>query len=347
MKTKLQFINVGFEFTASPNAKTGTDERYFKPYADSYIRWHQAITGSRPVVDNNRASREKNLRLPTKFSWINENYSADECGCEVSTPIVKSKALVSKYYKTFKEFTKKFGFTTDINKAMCGLGGCHIHMDLSWIKDVEVKRLLVTNIGIYLTNNPQLNWTFNDWNDNVNANTLLYEPDWASDLDDIHSVNDDFVPEDEDFYSYFGGYDKDKTPHRIWNKNALAVDLYKCFACRYDEGYDTVEIRIFDMPNSLERHLLHYDVAMGIYTHCLALAQKGIKLKYKYKSAKEISNLPLKTIISNLKESLKEIKIPFTRVKPLVANIETRYNWTERVKGKVVKIDDTEKNYLL
>jgi hypothetical protein len=230
---------------------------------------------------------------------------------------------------------------------MCGLGGCHIHIDLSWIKDVEVKRLLVTNVGVYLTNNPQLNWLFNDWNDNVNANTLLYEPDWSSDLDDVLSVNGKFIPDGVDDWHYFDKEDKDKSPHRAWLKNALACDMYKSFACRFDNEYDTIEMRIFDMPNSLERHLLHYDVAMAIYNHCLALALKGVKLKYKYKSQKEISNLPIKTTMVNLKASLKELKIKYSRVKELIINIETRYDWTKRVKGKVVKVDDTETNYLL
>lgn len=92
--------------------------------------------------------------------------------------------------------------------------------------------------------------------------------------------------------------------------------------------YNTIEFRIFDMPDTLERHLLHYDVAMAIYKHCLTLAQQNKKIPAKIKDFKQVYRIPQTKAISMLKESMKELKIPYNRVKHLETNIHTRYKWT-------------------
>lgn len=313
---KKQFINVGFEFTAAPNDKTNTNKNYFK---ESDFNW------------SGDEQRFKIADLSKPFEWIDERYRRDDCGCEVSTPVIENIDDVTKYYRSFKSFTRKFGFTTDINKAMCGLGGCHIHLDLSWIKETKLKEKLLRNITIFVTNYPQLNWAFNDVNDNTNANSLLIKNAYG-DLSDVT----DIMCDNSEVKRFF----KDRYPFRAFIKKPLHIDLYKCFAIRYNDSYDTVEFRIFDMPNDLERHLLHYDVAMGIYNYCLKLAQANKQIPILYTQELQIANIPYNVSIKQLKESMKTIGISYKRVKSLENNIATRYKWTEYKKNKVVDLDE-------
>ena len=317
---RLPFINVGFEFTASPHAKKGTDDRYFSD-TSLWSVWRSNIFGDSVSTSKEESTyRYKQKDLPSKFKWIDDNYESDECGCEVATPIIRKLDEVTKYYKSFKAFTNKFGFSTNINTSEGGLGGCHIHLDLSWIKDKSLKRKLASNIGIYLTNNPQLNWAFNDVNDNINANSLLLPNSKRLRLRSV--VNFEGNPVE------FKEFLNDRYPYRAFIVNPLITNIFKNYCVRYNEDYDTVEFRIFDMPNDLDRHLLHYDVAMAIYKHCYKLAVNNKMVKPKFIDGKQVIQLKQTKALAMLKQSMKELGITYKRVKDLEENIATRYEWS-------------------
>jgi hypothetical protein len=331
---RLPFINVGFEFTASPHAKKGTDKEYFND-TSTWSIFYESIFGDTRLDNASKSEsmyRYKQNDLPSKFKWIDDNYESDECGCEVATPIIKKLEDVTKYYKSFKAFTNKYGFTTNVNLAECGLGGCHIHLDLSWIKDKELKRRLVSNIGLYLTNNPQLNWAFNDVNDNINANNLLLPNSKRLRLRSITNFKGN--PD------YLKPFLNDRFPYRAFILNPLITDLFKNYCVRYNEDYDTVEFRIFDMPNDLDRHLLHYDVAMAIYKHCYKLSVKRKMIKPKFMDGNQVIQLKQNKALVMLKQSMKELGIAYKRVKDLEDNIATRYEWTTfKVTKKGIQFD--------
>jgi hypothetical protein len=325
-----KFIKVGFEFTASANAKTDTNSTFFnkKGNEGSFIRWMSQHYG---VNINETTKRYKIKDLPKQFSWINENYEYDDCGCEVATPIIDNIYDVTNCYNTFKQFTQRYGFTTDINKALCGLGGCHIHIDLKHLtKSVKIK--LLSNIAVFVTNNPQLNWAFNDVNDNTNANSLLNHRGIDNSLED----NCDIMCDNKAVKKYLN----DANPYRAFVEKPLHIDLNKVYSIRYNDGYNTIEFRIFDMPNDLTRHLLHYDVAMAIYNYCLKLTMANIKLTSQYDTIREIANIPYKEAIKKLKETMKTIGINYKRVKDLEVNIQTRYDWTMFSYGEVASLSE-------
>ena len=69
-----KLINIGFEFTASPKVGKTPPKRV---YLDSQMLDSSAVNG----YWNKEAST---------ITWIKNRYNSDDCGCEVSTPIIKS-----------------------------------------------------------------------------------------------------------------------------------------------------------------------------------------------------------------------------------------------------------------
>lgn len=292
---KKSFIDCGFEFTASFKKKGKWNTKLI-------TKW------------NSEAVRKKtNI---SDYTWINRRFSDDPCGCEVSTPIVKSKKETIRYYNEFSSFVKSVNLTTNINEAECCLGGCHIHMNLSDV-DIKERRLFLINIAIFFTNNPWLNWGFNDPNDNWNANSLLtptyYNNPW--------------------FLQVFGS----DAPLEKFIKDPLTYDVNKEYAIRYNGYYKSIEFRIFDMPTTLKQHLLHYDVAREIYNYCLKLAKKGEIIELKYKSMDDYT-FTEKEAISNFDKVMTFLKISKNRTAKMRTNIKTRYNWNK---------EDKQENYLL
>jgi len=82
------------------------------------------------------------------------------------------------------------------------------------------------------------------------------------------------------------------------------------------------------MPNDLDRHLLHYDVAMAIYKHCYKLAVNNKMVKPKFIDGKQVIQLKQTKALAMLKQSMKELGITYKRVKDLEENIATRYEWS-------------------
>lgn len=102
--------------------------------------------------------------------WMQKKSHDDSC-LECPTPIVKKRSEVAQYFLEFEMWTKRSGLTLDLQKAEEALGGCHIHISTSGLG--KARRLFYQNIINFITNNPELNWGFNDPNDVDNANSLL------------------------------------------------------------------------------------------------------------------------------------------------------------------------------
>ncbi len=332
MKKSSTFIRCGFEFTASP--KIG-----IKPKAPLYT-----YTGDNNLHYNNYRGGI------SKYKWINESFDGDECGCEVSTPIIANKDDVSRVFDMFKTWANSKNLTLDINKAKCGLGGCHIHMEMPKLPIVQ-RRLFLKNIAILLTNYPQLNWGFNDPNDNYNANSLLAECEdqlnlssaiFRSNYDNIYclvSLSSDRWSSSSktNVGSYLYPYRNERSPLTVFLNDPFKVTLHKKFAIRYNENYKTVEIRIMDMPKTLKQHLLHHDVAKAIYNYCLKATLKGQLLKLNYTKYSEYQ-FTEKEAINEFYKVLNLLDIEKSRTNKMIGNIKLRYYWN-RIQKK--------ENYLL
>ncbi len=300
-----KFINVGFEFTAAAPAKGKIKSN--------------VLTFS--VFNTDQINRHYREDI-SKYSWINEKFESDDCGCEVPTPIIQNKKDVTRYFNEFESFAKSLNLKININEAKCALGGCHIHMNVSDMK-TSLRELFVKNVGIYLTNNPQLNWGFNDVNDNWNANSLLSLPHDAS---PTSNTTEYIISETPKGQKIVDKYKHDKSPLRTFLDAPLDIVLYKYFAVKYNTGYETIEFRIFDMPKNLKQHLLHYNVATAIYNHCYKAAVKGQLLKLKYTNITQYK-FTLKQAITNFDKEMKRLGIAKARTAEMRRNIRTRYEW--------------------
>lgn len=299
-KVDLNFIKCGFEFTAG--VKKGKDNKIaqkfkqsLKLYSDGYTLYNQ-----------------HNCKLPTN-EWINDNFESDSCGLEISTPIVNNLKEVSTYFNDFKEFTEEANITIDSEKSKYCLGGCHIHMDVSNIPKKLLSKFII-NLCIFFSNNPQLNWGFNDPNDNENANSFLNK------YENLFQVNTSNI-----------------TALDYLSKKSMASHYFiKRYAIRYNNGYQTVEFRILDMPTDLEQHLLHYELVTNIYKHCLDLAKDNKKIKLEYRQMSDYKFRVDESIMKFCK-TIELLNINPNRCGKMIENIKLRYYWN----------DLHEDNYLL
>ena len=319
-----RFIECGFEFTAAKKQNS-------EPKGNIDVRY-----------DGETLEKKDSYPL-SKHEWITQNFTPDDCGCEVATPILEKPTEVPMVFKQFKDFVDKSNITLDINEAVGGLGGCHIHLDVSFMT-AKFRKLFLQNIGIFFANNPQLNWGFNDVNDDCNANSLMY-----------NRVSSIFA-----YCVYLKDELKDTTENLIKNRfvndmaaldaylyNPLVVLLYKSYAIRYNPAYESIELRIFDMPTSLKQHLLHYEVAMGIYKYCLQATKRNYKLKLKFNKGTGYKMTETEAIDS-FKKVMKLLKINPIRTRDMLFNIKTRYAWNKEINSErsawsfIVTINDNE-----
>jgi hypothetical protein len=276
----------------------------------------------------------KKFRL-SPFKWIRQNFHSDSCGAEIATPIVKKQQDVTRYYQELMMMVKKHNLTVNLEDAECGLGGCHIHMSLGQFDEIG-KHFFIKNIAIFLTNYPELNWGFNDPNDNENANSLLMPVSNLIDTVDIgnHGIRYKYIKGEDgreiQKVTYRPGgklykFRKDNNIFRLMMANPLEASLVKQYSFRYNRGYNTLEFRLFDMPNTLKRHLLHHEVAISIFNLCAEFAKRQDTMEltrtdfiYNLESSKE-----------KFLECMKTLGIHKNRVGVMLDNIETRYQWTE------------------
>lgn len=294
------FIQCGFEFTA---VVKGKKEKYkskvFEVGSWSWTDSIEHIYGGTTI---------------SKVKWIQENIESDDCGLEIPSPKATTKEIAIKYFNQFKRFVVRHKLSIDINTGNNALGGCHIHLDTTPMTKAFRKKFLI-NVAIFLSNNPQLNWGFNDVNDNYNANSLL---------------NDDYY-----------AFSHDGTMLTKFIRKPLAEGFAKRYALRYNQGYQTLELRIFDMPKNLKQHILHSDVAQAIYQYCLIKTNRGERFVREYKKISDC-NFTLSESINRFNKTMNAIGIETRRTKEQIRNIETRYLW-----NKQMNEDDIDTNYLV
>lgn len=326
-----KFIQCGFEFTASQKAKSRLKSKTLHAEFGAYIHRKTELYFDSFGQRNNL----RRIHDISEFPWISENFSSDDCGCEVSTPIIKTKDEAIRHFNEFQLFVDTNNLTVDPDLAMCGLGGCHIHLGLETIPQKQ-RKLFFQNVIVFLTNNPQLNWGFNDPNDNINANNLL--EDISEDKDGIRSRTDSFSSVRYERHKILMDmYDKATSVLKAVLKYPFEIELHKKFSIRYNEEYKTIELRIFDMPRTLEQHILHSDVAQAIFHHCLAKTKKGILARVEYKSQADYK-VPLKEAKRKFTKVMKDLGVDIKRTRHQIKAMELRYEWNKMSK---------EEDYLL
>lgn len=324
-----KFVKVGFEFTAAPKPNLKTKNKGLEISASPYTKGDFLIV-----------KRQSNSKI-SKYAWINRNLEADECGCEVPTPVIKNLNDVTNYYNQFMEFVNESDLTTEINKSYGGLGGCHIHLDVSYIEKEE-KIAFLKNVAVFISNHPWLNWALNDPNDNVNANSLISRTNCPKVEQSIVNMSPFPIPKK---------IKKANTPLEIFLSDPLRYSLHKHFAIRYNTMYDTIEFRIFDMPDSLEQHLFHYNVAMAIYNNCLLITKADLKFQQDFMSERDYAFLEERLVKRSLLATIKSLELYPTeeQMQKMLLNIKLRYNWSYDENKELIKNNkiDSKDFYML
>jgi len=330
---KRKFINVGFEFTAAIKQGVRLPKNLYRGGGSDrthlYSRYKAKVS---------------------KHKWICDKFEADSCGCEVATPIIRNKKDVSRYFNEFNQFVNENNLTIDIDNSVCGLGGCHIHLGIGFMSLPFRKRFL-KNVGIYLTNHPQLNWAFNDPNDNCNANSLLTQSR-VKDEGSIfcttnietscYATNDGFrmsissngFVQPKAQSNLLDPFKDDVSPLAAFLSDPTKIFLKKKYALRYNEDFKTLELRIFDMPKNLKQHLLHYDVAMAIFNLCYKATLEKRELSLLYHDWVGYIGEPLEVALLKFDLCIERLKIDKRRVADMRENIITRHKWTDLKHGK-------------
>lgn len=349
----------GLESTPTEQAEESLE--VFRTTDNSYFDSDRVeSTTNKPYKDYTISLRHDTKRKLTPYKWINKRFRSDSCGAEITTPIVKKQEDVTKYYEQLMFLVNKFQFTVNLEDAECGLGGCHIHMSLSQFGEVE-KHYFLKNIAIFLTNCPELNWGFNDPNDNENANSLLMPVEYLGttfELGDHRIVHtrkkavDPLIEAEITTTEYKQGgrlyhFRKDNNIFRLMMTSPLEMSLNKQYSFRYNKNYNTLEFRLFDMPNTLKRHLLHHEVAVSIFNICADYARRHDTMELTYSEF----DYNLERSIDRFYKCMKTLGIRKNRVSEMITNIKTRYQWSyEGKEGEEIKATtgpDKYKNYLL
>lgn len=307
IQNKNKFVKVGFEFTAAVKPTL----LITNPKLSYEIRW--------PYNEETIVTKEGWATDTSELPWIRKNFQSDDCGCEIPTPIITKKSDIEKYYNQFMDFVNRSNLTTDINQANNSLGAGHIHLDLSYLER-DIKVSFLKNIGIFMTNNPWLNWALNDPNDNINANSMAGNCVFKKVTDSAILFPDKKSKK----------FKNAKTPLDIFLIDPLNTLFIKKFAVRYNSSYDTVELRIFDMPNTLEEHLFHYECAMAIYNYCLDVAVSDMEIGRAIHDSNSYMFLDKKFVIMFLKQAFDRIGIIPSQEQfdKMLFNIDTRYRWS-------------------
>lgn len=315
---KPKFIKTGFEFTASAKLKGKVKSTELVSSSHSGLIYRKYDRQNEPI---------------SKHSWINKNFQSDDCGCEIPTPIVNNKKEVITYFKQFKRFVVSHNLTINIADAKCGGGGCHIHKDISFMTPSQ-KKLFIKNVGVFFINYPELNWGFNDVNDNINANSLLNDySSYEKSNYMSHNINIAFIDHNDLLYPYNNNnpivkkFGYDNNPINLFLAYPTKLILKKRFAMKYNKDYKTVEFRIFDMPKTLNQHLLHDDVATAIYNYCYKLTMKKQLLKLEYTKFSDYK-FSVKNSITRFNKVMDLLKISKRRTSAMRFNILTRYEWS-------------------
>jgi len=175
----------------------------------------------------------KLIKLSDKRQTWNKQVHGDGIDViEFASPVHKNwKDMLENYRNTVK-LAKDSGLV--LKRKDCGSGGGHIHMGLpkAWTLDFKLRFLKVFYADINLR--PYLNWVFNESIDDGNASSMFTDYNGAKfmmTLFEPRYFSSEQIYRDSQYIDF-------NTMHNLSTKN---------FALRYDNEFDTVELRIFDM----------------------------------------------------------------------------------------------------
>jgi|GEM_PF-6735787 len=223
--------------------------------------------------------KEASLRKFRK-SWRGTNVHLDQDAVEVASPIFYSWKECSSFYDFLLESGK--GLPLSTHREDVYSGGGHIHIGISprncFGKNLSEETYLFFLVNLFrdLTNRPYLNWIFNEWCDVESAEALFrYRDEVKSNVYADTWSYECFRIATKEGNVYRGGTIQ-KIKERMtqagitftYRNIARIFDLPKGYMAR-TSTHGTVELRMFDMPQSKEQLAVHVEFAQRYVNHIL------------------------------------------------------------------------------
>lgn len=191
-------------------------------------------------------------------------------------------------------FSKGFMYSTALSKNLERDGGGHIHLNFNEVSlkgesnnDFEEKFL--KNLYIFMTNNPEFNWCFNNPYDIYAANSYLKFTPWINYYHATKGNQSKLI----NFQTYLNTQD------------LLEKCIPKEHPVIFRQDFNSLEFRFFMMPRTKEERNLHFNLAVCIYNYIFKITKTGTKLELKYNKLKELQYISLPQAKKNILTSMK------------------------------------------
>lgn len=228
-----------------------------------------------------------------------KNAYDDDC-IEIPSPPHRTYSGLKNYFLKLHTEAKKMKLVTHKKKEMNG--GGHIHLGLQYLRKGTLRNRMIMNTLKDITNRPYLNWIFNEWADDWNANSLTDSNEWMNRL----------MTNDTTWIAQVGE----------WN--------LKDYAIAFRPRLNTLEFRLFDAKKNWSEVKDHVDFAIAYYKYVLRKTRKYEKIQVSVRTQRHVKGYTYRKCVSEFNKLLDELKLPRRRYKKyLKRNLKERFKHGE------------------
>ncbi len=261
----------GFEFTYL----------YKYPYQTAEIE-ELKVSGYKDLL-------QADLIIPLKRKdW---NIGIDDGAIEINSPVFKKRKDIISFYTLITTTVKEYPLST--HREEISSGGCHIHVGLNRGLGFRNYKQVINNLFRDMYNRPYLNWFFNEYCDDRNAEPFSESIVTNILLRPAHKVT---------YYDY---------------------EFSKLYALRISRITNTLEFRIFDMIKSKEQLLDFVDFVNAYLKYIISITKKRKLIFTAYRS-NDNKFIKKDYCIKEFKVLLKDLNLDFKRYKKYIKNYRLR-----------------------
>lgn len=255
-----------------------------------------------------------------------ESAHCDGHQLEIPSPIHRDLKSAKKFYDKMMKVLAGMPLTpVRIDKLKneeiyYGTGGGHIHLRIAngnARRENDIEYLTAYNLISFVYNSPWLNWVFNEFSDDQNANSLFSNPD-ARNL--IKSGPQG--PSHRDLNCPIN--------QRSLNRLYFLRDVFysKSYAVRIHRpcswGPLTLEFRFFDAPKNWKQASEHLDFVMALFSRCKKLASKKTSILPRMTKQKMKTLKDRKTTERVFRDTIKMLGLDWRVYKKYMRNFDDR-----------------------
>lgn len=245
--------------------------------------------------------------LGAKLSYVDllkgtTRHAHHDCGAlEIPSPVHRTWSGMKRFYtrlhrraqklklKTHKSFQLENGITEDVSN-----GGGHVHLGML-SKNNKLFYPFYFNIANDFANRPYLNWIFNQWMDNENANHYSAHPKWMR----------------------FAQIRRHDWSHSIQSSKSCGLI--------YREALSTLEFRFFDAPRAWQMVEDHVKFALAYYSYILKRTRTGKQIYARVVTKQQVKSFTKMQCIKEFEQLLRVLKLPVEQYRKYYHNLHDRY----------------------